>query len=520
MQPLLDFEQPPFQRRQLLIRGRVGMGIIGEYPANAGTLSGGERIATAPNLRLGVLDRIPRHCPEQPILHLDETTRIPESRASVSISSSMNALSIFWRGLPTAQEYQVRRRYASTASAALRPFGSAARFARRYDDVWGKQHGMRMNRTLNRVLLCFVCLLCSALGLLHAQPQSPSQQPAGTNASPYKLEWQRHYDLQVGLVPVGTSDENGTLWLITGGGPGKLDDSLTKIDANGRLIVKYTPTLPLKPVEWVNYLSPATSGHSVGLLANVVSGGQAQTDEGAFFLPVGTEGLGSPVRIAGIGPQLTALLGADRGQFIAAGDQQPLTLVKLDSSGKVLWRRAFSPKLVLPVVSVGPSGNIFVVSQGGSYILLQILDSSGRVLRSKRIDAKQGTVVADPEGGCSILFSKLEGGEDNMVHLLALDQSLRQLHLVETPLIGWDGRSYQLISTPRGHLVIGNGQKPSPGAGVAEKIIAEFDRSGALIWQQRTESLTTPLLVPFRSGFYVVNDVSGGTGMDVEKYVY
>jgi hypothetical protein len=50
------------------------MGVVREHSANAGTLSGGERIDTALNLRVGAVDRIPRHYLEQPILHVDETT--------------------------------------------------------------------------------------------------------------------------------------------------------------------------------------------------------------------------------------------------------------------------------------------------------------------------------------------------------------------------------------------------------------------------------------------------------------
>jgi hypothetical protein len=317
----------------------------------------------------------------------------------------------------------------------------------------------------------------------------------------------------------GIADDTGTLWLITHAGPGKPNRSLTKINPDGQLLANYNPVLPLNPFEWVADLSPAASGKSVGLLASLVSGGRDQTFEGAFFMPVGADGLGNPVRIASRGPQFPTMIGAGSDEFVVAGDQEPLTLLRLDFSGKVLWRRSFSRALVLPIVSIGTSGSIFVVSQGGSYLLVDMLGSSGRVLRSKRISAKQGTVVSDSEGGCTLLVSTGFNGKDNKVYLLTLDKNLNQLNRVETPLVGWGGRAYQLISTPHGHLVVGEGptlnlQKEIP------KLIAEFDRSGTLIWQQVTSSLASPLLAPFASGFYLVRDDLEGRGMDIEKYLY
>jgi hypothetical protein len=350
-----------------------------------------------------------------------------------------------------------------------------------------------------------------------AQPSAEIISSAGS----YTLEWRQHYQRQNGLVPNGIADYSGTLWLITHAGPGKPEESLTRINPDGRLIDNYQPKLPLNPIERVASLAPAVSERSVGLLASIVSGGRDQTFEGAFFVPVGGDGLGSPVRIAGRGPQFPTMIGAG-ADFIAAGDQEPLTLVKLESSGKVLWRRSFSPKLVLPTVSIGSSGSVFVLSQEDedNDIRLQMLDSSGLLLRSKRIAAKQGVIVADPGGGCSVLFSIGIGGKDNKVFLMTLNPELRQLSQVQTPLVAWTGRTYQLISTLHGHLIVGPGPEPSPQKVAPTKILAEFDRSGTLVWQRLIASLETPLLVPFHSGFYLVRELFEGKGMDIEKYAY
>lgn len=383
-------------------------------------------------------------------------------------------------------------------------------------------------KTIGRLLRC-VTSFCAVLVLVYGQtvdsrsrPSADEQVPGAIipSAGSYNLEWRHHFPRTAGIVPTGTSDDNGSLWLITIPGPG--GDAITKINPDGQLIADYSPVLPLNLGEWVSYLAPAASGHSVGLLASLTSGGRDQTFEGAFFLPIGADGLGVPVRIAQRGPQFSTMTGAGADEFIAAGDQEPLTLIRLDSNGKTLWRRAFSPQLVLPTISAGASGTVFVLSQGGTYILLQLLDSSGRVVRSKKISAKQGTVVADPGGGCSLLFSTRYGGEDNTVFLLTLDQTLHQLSQVETPLVGRSGRNYQLISSPHGHLVIGESPDPKPRQLVFNRTnrLAEFDRSGSLLWQQSISALVPPLLVPFRSGFYLVRELFDVKGMDIEKYVY
>jgi hypothetical protein len=375
-----------------------------------------------------------------------------------------------------------------------------------------------------RSLVWVVFLLCFASGCpLHGQPRNPSPQPDGpgaekaegtlTSAVSYRLEWQRHYQLQTEMAPDGTADESGTLWLITRAGPGKPELFLTKIDPDGQLSGRYDPKIPLKAMEWIGSLSPAASGHSVGLLASLVSGERDLTFEGAFFVPARADGLGDARRVADRGPQFPTLVAAGPDQFIAAGDQEPLTLLKVDANGALLWRRSFSRKLVLPTVAVGANGNTFVVSQGGSYLMVQMLDPSGRSLRYKRISAKQGAVVADPSGGCSILLSKRSAGKDNTVYLAAFDQKLRETKEAKTPLCGRGGRTYQLICTPRGHLAIGEGPEQQ------QQVAAEFDKSGRLIWQQGISADFTPFIVPFKFGFYVVRGFVDN-GMDIEKYAY
>jgi hypothetical protein len=334
-------------------------------------------------------------------------------------------------------------------------------------------------------------------------------------AHPYRLEWKHNFAF-LAFDAEGTSSEDGTLWLIVRPSPGKPEE-LTRISPDGNVTGTFAPAVPLNPIQWVDYLSPATSGNRTGLLVNVVSGRKNQTQEGAFFLPVGSNGLGPPIQIAPReGPQFPHLIGDGTGQFIAIGDQSPITLMKLGATGNQIWRRSFTSKFVLPDAAVSAKGEIFVLSEGGGHVLLQLLDQTGRVLRSKGLAAKQGTVVANEDGGCTVLLSKKYGGRDNRVYLVRLSQTLGEQSEIETPLVGWGGREYQLISSPRGHLAVG------PGTGQEQQILVEFDKSGKLLWQRAISSPFTPRLIPFHSGFYLVKavPVTEGGGTIVEKYVF
>ena len=138
------------------------------------------------------------------------------------------------------------------------------------------------------------------------------------------------------------------------------------------------------------------------------------------------------------------------------------------------------------------------------------------MIRSKRIAALQGDVQGDPEGGCSLLVSKGVGGKDNQVYFLTINRRIHELNQIKTPFVGWGGRSYQLFLSLHGHLAIGKAaEQHYPG--LRTMIVAEFDKSGRLIWQRDLSSLGRPMLVPFHSGYYLIAPLLGG--MDVWKYI-
>lgn len=378
-----------------------------------------------------------------------------------------------------------------------------------------------------RTLFSAALLICACMLLINGRaistpvgPEAKQLEAVADEPIPYRSEWKRHFSLQTDLVPEGVSDDTGTLWLKVHY-PHTFKDFLVRIDASGTLVDTIRPQFPLRPIERVAYLSPAVSAGQVGLLASLASGGKDETFEGALFAPISANGLGAPVRVAGRGPQFPTLVGTGDGRFIAAGDQEPLTIIKLDGSGTILWKRSFSRHLVLPTVSVGDAGTIFVLSQAGHGLVLQVLNADGQLVKSRRIAAAQGTVLSDPSGGCTLLCSRQCNGAENVVYLIRLDAELQQIAEVKTPLVGLGGRDYVLHRSPHGYLVIGRCCIDRDRRWVSPSMVAEFDDSGKLLWQHLLRSTGSPLLVPFRAGFYLVQDAAtNGEGIDIERYLY
>src|SRR5690348_16265396 len=77
--------------------------------------------------------------------------------------------------------------------------------------------------------------------------------------SSYRLQWKRRFPVESGVVPVGTSDESSTLWLMAYAGPGMPDQFLVKIDADGQSLIKYYPEIPHARDEWLTHFSLAST---------------------------------------------------------------------------------------------------------------------------------------------------------------------------------------------------------------------------------------------------------------------
>ena len=119
-----------------------------------------------------------------------------------------------------------------------------------------------------------------------------------------------------------------------------------------------------------NAIQMASSGPTVGVLVSATRWeGRAAYFEGAYFMLLKNGELTTPVRISAPGPQFIELVPYRDGEYLAGGDQEPLTQIRLRSDGTIVWRRQISSKLVLPQLAVGPNGDIYVVSQAGPSVV-------------------------------------------------------------------------------------------------------------------------------------------------------
>src|SRR5208337_1963732 len=82
-----------------------------------------------------------------------------------------------------------------------------------------------------------------------------------------------------------------------------------------------------------------------------VESGPSVSFNGAFITRLDSNSAGTPEVVSGPGPQFLSLTAAPDGSFLAVGDQEPLTLVKIGLNSKPAWRRSFSKSYVLPARS-------------------------------------------------------------------------------------------------------------------------------------------------------------------------
>lgn len=327
---------------------------------------------------------------------------------------------------------------------------------------------------------------------------------AAAQTSPYVIEWSRVFlprqDCDIGFAPQATADQNEDLWLSCHDYL-KQANGILHFSAAGRLVDLEKPHLKL-PTSLDRDSAEfflAASRNNLGLLINFDRvEGRASYFEGAFFTRIATDGIGAPRRISGPGPWFRCIVGSPDGGFLVAGDQEPLTLIKLSASGELQWRRSFSRRLVLPDVAVTTTRESYVAARAGPSVVVQRINADGQLIRRTSFPASQATVVVDPGGGCTLMYSIFARGKQGSVFLTALNQELRRLWTEPTPFIDKTGRTYQLIRKPDGYVALGDGK------GAKTTVLAGFDPSGRLVWRQRFQADFTPLLVPTVSGFYLV----------------
>jgi hypothetical protein len=165
-----------------------------------------------------------------------------------------------------------------------------------------------------------------------------------------------------GFSAIGTVDEHDNLWLVCPKvNGGSVIGSLLQIDSAGKMrLERELPlTLPATANGLTMDIQMASSGPTIGVLVSTTLWeGRSASFEGADFMRLRSGELMTPVRISAPGPQFIELVPYGDGEYLAGGDQEPLTLIRLRSDGTVVWRREISRKLVLPQLAAGPNGDI------------------------------------------------------------------------------------------------------------------------------------------------------------------
>ncbi len=335
---------------------------------------------------------------------------------------------------------------------------------------------------------------------------------ASAQNSPYTAAWQHTFATpHPCVVLIGAADSENVLWLFSEWFPRRLARiySLGRIDPSGKLLNSHEmhfPGLPDLP-DHSGSFSIAANGTRVGLLVTDVKleSGPSVSFEGAFFIRLDTSPAGAPEVVSGPGPQFLSLTAGPDGSFLAVGDQEPLTLVKIGLDGKPTWRRSFSARYVLPETAVASNGDIYVVAQDSVHhdLLLMRLDRNARLLRRVHLPAKQATVAASADG-CVLMYSAGYNGPANHVFLGAYDQRLQPIWTKPTPFTGYGGRTYELIGVRGGYVAAGEADK------MFSFQLVSFDRLGNTIGREQPfDTVEPPLLIPTQSGFYIVRRGSG-----------
>lgn len=154
------------------------------------------------------------------------------------------------------------------------------------------------------------------------------------------------------------------------------------------------------------------------------------------------------------------------GDILAVGDQSPLVLRKIGTTGEVRWRRRFWKWLDGPDAAALAGGGSCVVSSeypGTSdtqELHLLRLNADGAVQKQTRFHGHAAVVATGPSGACAVFYYDYLPGkmEEARYHLTVFDASFNQQWTEGIPstIAGRSGMSWYLIALRDGYLAGGN----------------------------------------------------------------
>ncbi len=317
--------------------------------------------------------------------------------------------------------------------------------------------------------------------------------------------WERNFkDVWVSVLGTAVSDNNGGVWLIT---EGSIQGRLVHISPNGDWLeaIDLLPSLnPQAPANSVEFQLAVSASGKLALLARYSHAiGNAFYFDGAKFATVDPDGKVSLQKnVAETGPEYKDFIALSDDHYLALGDQDPLTIIRLDSEGMPSWRRRFPSSWVLPSAAPLPNGASCVASPGNAshQVHVIILDKSGIVLHRTEIAARRALAAPGPSGACAILFDREPTLSGAQYFLTAFDPSFRRQWTTAVNFPASYGGVFSLVKLGDGYLIAAEAESKD------SLFLAKYDFSGQLVWSTLDSSRQVPsLVVPAGEGFYLIN---------------
>jgi hypothetical protein len=354
--------------------------------------------------------------------------------------------------------------------------------------------------------------VCLVTALLFLEGELLAQAP-GESFKSHTIWKQTIQGVSASVLDEAATDSAGDLWFISDPFAAvPRVPRLVHVGANGTVINKdRLPDSIVPPFPEVSSFSLAasTSGPLAIVAHHSHSVGRSIYFDGADFILSESSKWGMPAKIAGRGPEYKTLIALSDGHFLAMGDQSPMVLLKLDSTGKIEWKRRFPSAWTPPSGASTANGGACVLSSGYLAPLMHLmrLDERGHVHFQTKFHGRNGIVAGGPSDSCAVLYSTGTADHNRIrFHLVLFDSSLNHKWSITIPIASYVGGSFHLASLTDGWVVVTGSE-----AGLGSVFMARYSFSGLAVWSLTEKSLPrTELLVAAGDSFYLVCDNPDG----------
>lgn len=340
-------------------------------------------------------------------------------------------------------------------------------------------------------------------------------QTSGATFDSHVIWKQTIQGVSASVLDQAATDSAGDLWFISDPfGAEPRVARLVHLDASGTVVSQdRLPESIDPPFPEVSDFALASSGGPLAIVAHHSHAvGRSIYSDGADLILYNRGKWGVPVTIAGSGPEFKAFIALSDGHFLAMGDQSPMVLLKLDSTGKIEWKRRFPSTWTLPSGAAREHGGACVLNSSylAPWMHLMRLDENGNVRFQVKFQGLNGIVGAGPSNTCAVLYSTPSANHYRMpFHLALFDSSLKQKWSVTIPVASYEGGSFNLASLSDGWAVV-----TDSAAGLGSVFIAKYDFAGHAVWSLTEKSLPrTDLMVGVGDSFYLVGSDGGKFSM-------